>query len=65
MNYLQIIEAFTIFSKYSLRHQEIAAEHNELFAGPESEIVSVEDRQRLEELGWYPDKFETGFRATV
>jgi len=61
--YDDFIEAFTIFNKYELKYQEIAAEHDEIFAGPSPEIVSAEDLKRLKELGWTPDAYDGGFSS--
>jgi hypothetical protein len=54
------IEAFQIFAKYVPEDEyfEVAAEHDEIYAGPNPEKVTPEDKARLEELGWHD--FEDG-----
>ena len=48
----KIIEGLQILSKYE--DNEIAAEHDTLYAGPlDAESVSEEDKAKLEELGWF------------
>lgn len=49
------IEAFQIFAKYMPEGEwfEVAAEHDEIYAGPNPETVTSEDKARLEELGWH------------
>jgi len=54
--YDEIIEAFTIFKKYS-SNDSISAEHDELFAGPDPSIVSKEDLARLKQLHWHPVEY--------
>lgn len=50
----QIIQGLTILSKYS--DNEIAAEHDILYAGPAyGDTVSDEDKATLETLGWHID----------
>lgn len=52
-------EAFTIFAKYADHEEDVnhvAVEHDEIFAGPDIKQVPVEDRKRLEALGWTYDK---------
>jgi hypothetical protein len=53
-NYEEIIQALTIFRKYFVegQYESIAAEHDEIYAGPNPEIVSEEDKAILKELGW-------------
>lgn len=51
-------EAFAIFAKYAEPEAVIdgvAAEHDEVYAGPDPSVVSPEDLHRLEALGWTPD----------
>jgi hypothetical protein len=52
-------EAFTIFAKY-LANAQVACEHDQIWAGPDADIVSEEDQKRLEDLLWYPSD-EGGF----
>ena len=56
--YEEFSEAFTIFAKYDTDGY-ICAEHDEIFAGPNPEIVSEEDKKKLEELGWRPNDVDT------
>ena len=51
-SWAEFAEAFTIFAKYGDGLRSTQAGHDEIFSGPYLEIVSVEDRARLEELGW-------------
>jgi hypothetical protein len=54
-------EVFSIFAKYAPDvWGDVAAHHDEIYAGPDAEEVSEEDRARLEELGWTPND-EGGF----
>lgn len=48
----EFAEAFTIFAKYE--GNGVQAEHDEIFAGPNPELVTAEDMKRLEKLGWSP-----------
>ena len=56
MTYSEYIESITIFAKYSSAgldsHADVYCEHDEMWMGPNSELVSDEDKARLEELGW-------------
>lgn len=57
-------EAFAIFAKYT-EVADLAAEHDVIYAGPRPSAVSVEDTERLEQLGWVvSDEFDT-FRHYV
>lgn len=47
----QWIESFEIFEKYGY-NEGLIAEHDEVWAGPNPEIVSQEDTARLVALGW-------------
>lgn len=58
-------EAFTIFAKYTGDNWlDIAAEHDSIWAGPDAERVSDEDKKRLDALGWTPAD-EGGFQHYV
>lgn len=59
------IESFEIFKKYEANDGLAGAEHDEVFAGPDPEVVSVEDTKRLEELGWNESEYGGGFQAFV
>lgn len=64
MQYKNLIEALTIFSKY--QHREgVSAEHDILYAGPSPADVSEKDLATLEELGWHPSDEYDGFYAFV
>lgn len=56
MTYSSIIEGFQILAQYSkekLEARDIAAEHDEIFAGPNDPyVVSEVDQRRLLDLGW-------------
>lgn len=48
--------AFTIFALYpDGGSDEVAAEHDEVYAGPNPDVVSPEHLAELETLGWTPD----------
>jgi len=52
-NWSRWAKAFTIFAKYAGKeYAHTAAEHDEVYAGPEPEKVSEEDKKLLNELGW-------------
>lgn len=53
-NYSAWAEAFSIFAKYNPDGWgDVEAEHDVIFAGPHPDLVSAEDKVRLEELGWH------------
>jgi hypothetical protein len=56
-------EVFSIFSKYYANAQ-VCCEHDQIWAGPESDQVSEDDLKRLGELGWWPSP-EGGFTRYV
>lgn len=57
-------EAFTIFAKYPGDGDGfVGTDHYGVFAGPEPEKVTAEDRRRLIELGWRPDDRHCCFYA--
>jgi hypothetical protein len=47
-------EAFTIFEKYAGEFN-VNAEHDVVYAGPNPDLVSEDDTQRLIALGWHID----------
>ena len=53
--YNELAKAFTIFAKYSPQYADVSAEHDVLYAGPDPETVSDEDKKALSELGWEPE----------
>jgi hypothetical protein len=59
------IESFEIFKKYNATGGLEAAEHDEVFAGPNPNVVSSEDLVRLEQLGWNESEYGEGFQAFV
>lgn len=63
--YAKWIEAFQIFAKYDPEGTDVAAEHDEMWAGPDPSVVSPEDKARLEELGWRDYEDGNGFHAFV
>lgn len=55
MTYDAMLESIQIFRKYASAGTEefpLHPAHDQLYAGPNPEIVSDEDTARLEELGW-------------
>ncbi len=57
-------EAFAIFAKYSEPGTDfVGTDHYGVYAGPEANKVSVEDRRRLCELGWRPNDQRCCFYA--
>lgn len=54
--YARMARAFQIFDSYGdPNEQDISAEHDEIFAGPDPEVVSAEHLIELEQLGWHAD----------
>lgn len=54
----KIVKAFTIFLKYEDLDNldpDVYAEHDVIYCGPDPEIVSEEDKLKLEELGFGVD----------
>ncbi len=51
-----------IMSKY--KDGSIAAEHDEIWAGRDTDVYSKDDFEKLKELGWI-DNRESGFRFFV
>lgn len=56
MKYAEWIESISIFAKYSPEGLDAIVwpycEHDEMWMGPDPEIVSDEDKARLAELHW-------------
>lgn len=51
--YERMARAMAIFNSYPVeRGGSIHAEHDEMYAGPDPEVVSAEHKAELEELGW-------------
>lgn len=60
------IESFQIFEKYGCTDGIAAAEHDEVFAGPDDiSIISDEDRVRLEALGWNESAYGSGYQTFI
>lgn len=59
-SYAAWAEAFTIFERYlpNEKWAQVAGEHDVVYAGPNPETVSDEDRARLDQLGWIPSEFD-------
>ncbi len=60
MTWAEWAEAFAIFAKYApacSKYNDVSAEHDEIWAGPDADEVSAEDVERLNELGWYEHEF--------
>jgi hypothetical protein len=56
-----LIEALTILMKYGNPQYPTHCEHDELFVDIDPEKVSVEDKARLDELGFIPQDEPCGF----
>lgn len=55
MTYEEWAESFTIFAKYVDPEKpfgDVSFEHEEMYAGPDPEDVSAQDKERLAVLGW-------------
>lgn len=59
------IESFEIFKKYEATGGLEAAKHDEVFAGPNPNVISSEDLVRLEKLGWNESEYGEGFQAFI
>lgn len=58
---LQIFDRIMPYDEYA----GFAAEHDVVYAGPHPEIVSDEDKAKLEELGWHPsEEFDCFYHFT-
>lgn len=49
----QLIEALTILNKYPAADHGICAEHDVIHSLVDHKTVSVEDYNKLKELGWF------------
>lgn len=56
MNVSGWIESFQIFAKYG-DWQEVAAEHDIVYAGPNPAEMKSDDIARLTELGWLESEY--------
>jgi hypothetical protein len=61
VTYTQWAESFAIFAKYEPKGRDVNAQHDELWAGPDANKISVEDHERLVALGWDCDPDEGGW----
>lgn len=52
--YEEYSKAFLIFAKYE-GIQDVSAEHDVIYAGPNPEEVSLQDKLALEDLHWFAD----------
>lgn len=51
-SYTSFVIAFSVFAAYTKGRDHVAAEHDELFAGPDPAVVSDADLIKLEKHGW-------------
>lgn len=58
--YEELIEAFQIFNRYP-DSQDISAQHDIIYAGPDSQNMLPADVARLIELGWHVDNMYDSF----
>jgi hypothetical protein len=58
-----LIEALTIFRKYADPDSPTNCSHDVLWVGVSPELVSAEDRQRLDALGFFPSEENLGFMS--
>jgi hypothetical protein len=58
-----LIEALTILRKYANPAYPTHCEHDTLFVNVDPNLVSPEDTQRLDELGFSPDSDGAGFTS--
>jgi hypothetical protein len=56
--YEELIRALQIFKEYD-SDEFMSAEHDEIHAGPNPELVSAEHIAELEELGWHPSEWNS------
>lgn len=58
ITYENMIESILIFQKYATPDDDclpLSPMHDQLYAGPDPEIVSEEDKERLKSFGWFED----------
>lgn len=60
--YQALSQAFLVFARYQPAYDELAAEHDVLYAGPDPDAVSDDDKKTLAELGWEPEPQYNCFR---
>ena len=59
-----LLEAFTIFAKYTSEANPTCCEHNVLYVLVDPTDVSAEDRVRLEALGFDAHESDQNFQST-
>lgn len=59
----KLIEALQIFLKYGNPDYPTHCEHDELTVNINPELVSEEDKLRLDELGFFPDEETDDFKS--
>jgi hypothetical protein len=58
-----LIEALTIFAKYSDDQHPTHCDHDVMYVGVDPADVSDEDKDRLEELSFLPDEGHGSFKS--
>lgn len=58
-----LIEALTLMRKYANPQSPTNCEHDTLWVDVDAELVSPEDMQRLDELGFFPSSEGGGFMS--
>lgn len=58
-----LIEALTIFAKYTLTANPTGCDHDTLWVDVDPSKVSEEDRARLEELSFHANVRDSNFRS--
>lgn len=61
-DYADMARAMQIFASYNGQREDISAEHDEIFAGPDPAAVSAEHLDELEGLNWLPVRGLNTFR---
>lgn len=64
-SYLELAEAFAIFTRCDPDGADVSAGHDEMWAGPDPSKVSAEDKARLEVLGWHDYGDGNGFHTFI
>lgn len=60
----QLIEALQIFLKYADEDYPTGCEHDVLYVYVDPDVVTQEDVEKLEELGFSPAQFGGAFEST-
>jgi hypothetical protein len=58
-----LIEALQIFAKYGNPDRPTNCSHDELFVDISPKLVSKKDKKRLDELSFFTDKDDDGFKS--